>query len=100
MRWPRKSASAPRLDDMGMTVDGTYYGYIEHFLRTMFIFNVTGLPALSVPSGLNSEGLPMGVQIVARPFDEATAFRAAHALQSATDFHTAAPPILSAAANA
>jgi aspartyl-tRNA(Asn)/glutamyl-tRNA(Gln) amidotransferase subunit A len=97
---PGSIGVAPRLDDMGMTVDGTYYGYIEHFLRTMFIFNVTGLPALSVPSGLNSEGLPMGVQIVARPFDEATAFRAAYALQSTTDFHTAAPPILSAAASA
>jgi aspartyl-tRNA(Asn)/glutamyl-tRNA(Gln) amidotransferase subunit A len=50
---------------------------------------------LSVPSGLNHEGLPMGVQLVARPFGEATAFRAAYALQSATEHHKAVPGILS-----
>ncbi|MGD0434719.1 MAG: amidase [Acetobacteraceae bacterium] len=38
-------------------------------------FNVTGHPAMSVPIGLASDGLPIGVQIVGRPFDEATVFR-------------------------
>jgi hypothetical protein len=93
---PGSIGVAPRLDEMGMTIDGTFYSYIEYFLRTMFIFNVTGLPALSVPSGLSSQGLPMGVQIVARPFGEATAFRAAYAFQSATDHHRAVPPLLAA----
>jgi aspartyl-tRNA(Asn)/glutamyl-tRNA(Gln) amidotransferase subunit A len=91
---PGSIGVAPRLDEMGMTIDGTFYGYIEHYLRTMFIFNVTGLPALSLPSGLNHDGLPMGVQLIARPFGEATAFRAAFALQSATAHHRAAPALL------
>ncbi|MCW2598404.1 MAG: Amidase [Frankiales bacterium] len=91
---PGSISVAPRLDEMGVTLDGTFYGYAEHFLRTMFVFNVTGLPALSVPSGLSSTGLPMGVQLVARPFAEATAFRAAQVIQRATDFHTAVPPLV------
>lgn len=94
---PGSIGVAPRLDEMGMVLDGRFVSYIEHYLRTMFIFNVTGLPALSVPSGLNRQGLPMGVQIVARPFGEVTAFRAAFALQHATDHHLAAPVLLSGA---
>jgi aspartyl-tRNA(Asn)/glutamyl-tRNA(Gln) amidotransferase subunit A len=90
---PGSISVAPRFDEMGTTIDGTFYGYIEHFLRTMFVFNVTGLPALSVPSGLSAAGLPMGVQLIARPFGEATAFRAARVIQSTTDFHTASPAL-------
>ncbi len=93
---PGSISVAPRLDEMGATIDGTFYGYVEYFLRTMFVFNVTGLPALSVPSGLSAAGLPMGVQLVARPFGEATAFRAARVVQQATAFHTAVPPLVSA----
>jgi aspartyl-tRNA(Asn)/glutamyl-tRNA(Gln) amidotransferase subunit A len=91
---PGSISVAPRFDEMGMTLDGTFYGYIEHYLRTMFVFNVTGLPALSIPSGLSAAGLPMGVQIVARPFDEASAFRAARVVQSRTEFHSAEPALV------
>ncbi len=49
-------------------------------------FNVSGLPAVSTPSGLSSDGLPMGLQIVGRPFDEATALRVAHAYEQTTRF--------------
>jgi aspartyl-tRNA(Asn)/glutamyl-tRNA(Gln) amidotransferase subunit A len=44
-------------------------------------FNVTGHPAMSVPVGLGFDGLPIGVQIVGRPFDEATVFRASRAVE-------------------
>jgi aspartyl-tRNA(Asn)/glutamyl-tRNA(Gln) amidotransferase subunit A len=90
---PGSIGVAPRFDEMGMTVDGVFLPYVEHFLRTMFPFNVTGLPALSVPSGLSSGSLPMGVQLVARPFGEATALRAAAAFQSVTGHHRAVPPL-------
>jgi aspartyl-tRNA(Asn)/glutamyl-tRNA(Gln) amidotransferase subunit A len=45
-------------------------------------FNVTGHPAMSVPIGLAGDGLPIGVQIVGRPFDEATVFRVSRAVES------------------
>ncbi|MEM1102920.1 MAG: Asp-tRNA(Asn)/Glu-tRNA(Gln) amidotransferase subunit GatA [Pseudomonadota bacterium] len=52
--------------------------------------NLAGLPAASVPAGLSAEGLPLGLQIVAKPFDEETMFRAAGALEAAAAF-TARP---------
>ena len=48
--------------------------------------NMAGLPAISVPSGLDSDGLPLGLQIVAKPFDEETMFRAADVLERAAEF--------------
>ncbi|HTY57132.1 MAG TPA: amidase [Candidatus Binataceae bacterium] len=53
--------------------------------------NMTGLPAIALPSGFSREGLPVSFQIIGRPFDEATVLRAAHAYQSATDWHRRRP---------
>jgi aspartyl-tRNA(Asn)/glutamyl-tRNA(Gln) amidotransferase subunit A len=50
-------------------------------------FNITGNPALSVPVGFSKHGLPLGMQIVGRPFDEAGMYRVAHAYEQATDWH-------------
>ncbi len=55
-------------------------------------FNLTGHPAASVPCGFTAAGLPVGLQIIGRPFDEATVLRAADAYQRATDWHTRRPP--------
>jgi aspartyl-tRNA(Asn)/glutamyl-tRNA(Gln) amidotransferase subunit A len=49
-------------------------------------FNVTGGPALSVPVGFTRSGLPLGMQIVGRPFGEATLYRVAHAYEQATQW--------------
>ncbi|MGF1476605.1 MAG: Asp-tRNA(Asn)/Glu-tRNA(Gln) amidotransferase subunit GatA [Geminicoccaceae bacterium] len=48
--------------------------------------SLAGLPGISVPAGLNADGLPLGLQIIARPFDEVTMFRAASALEEAAGF--------------
>ncbi len=45
--------------------------------------NMAGLPGISVPSGLSSEGTPMGLQLIGKPFDEATLFRAAQVIENA-----------------
>jgi len=55
-------------------------------------FNFSGHPACAVPCGFTAGGLPIGMQIVGRPFDEATVLRAADAYQRATDWHTRRPP--------
>jgi aspartyl-tRNA(Asn)/glutamyl-tRNA(Gln) amidotransferase subunit A len=52
---------------------------------------LAGLPALSLPCGFSSAGLPIGMQIIGRPFDEAGVFRAARAYERATEWRTIAP---------
>ncbi|MBI4246771.1 MAG: amidase [Candidatus Rokubacteria bacterium] len=56
-------------------------------------FNFSGHPACSVPCGFTAEGLPVGMQFVGRPFDEATVLRAADAYQRATDWLSRRPPL-------
>jgi aspartyl-tRNA(Asn)/glutamyl-tRNA(Gln) amidotransferase subunit A len=54
--------------------------------------NIAGLPAISVPCGF-SDGLPVGLHIMGKPFDEATILRVAYAYEQATDWHKARPPL-------
>ncbi|TAJ41189.1 MAG: amidase [Reyranella sp.] len=54
-------------------------------------FNTLGIPALSVPCGFDTKGVPIGLQLVGRPFDEALLYRIGHAYQVATDHHLKVP---------
>lgn len=56
-------------------------------------FNLTGHPALSQPCGFDRDGLPIGLQVVAKRFDEAAMFRVAHAYEQATEWHRRRPPL-------
>ena len=56
-------------------------------------FNLSSVPALSVPCGFTSDELPIGLQVVGRPFDEETVLRVGHAYQEATEWHKRRPPI-------
>ncbi|OZE96270.1 amidase [Rhodococcoides fascians] len=53
--------------------------------------NVTGMPALSVPAGFDDQGLPVGLQIMTPPFQEALAFAVGRAFEARTDFAAAVP---------
>src|SRR2546429_223196 len=55
--------------------------------------SLTGLPSMSVPCGFSPDGLPIGMQIIGRPFDEATIFRVGHHFQQVTDWHTREPNV-------
>ena len=57
-------------------------------------FNYLGLPALSLPCGLDPAGLPIGLQVVARPFAEARLFTIGDAYQQETNWHALLPPLL------
>lgn len=86
-------AIAPRLDQE--TVD--FGGFAEPrgpvMVRHTRLFNLTSLPAVSVPCGFDSRGLPVGLQIATAPFTEGMALRIAHAYQGATDWHTRVPAV-------
>jgi aspartyl-tRNA(Asn)/glutamyl-tRNA(Gln) amidotransferase subunit A len=60
-------------------------------------YNYLGLPAVSVNCGFDPNGLPIGLQIAARPFAEARVLKVADAYQRDTEFHTLRPPVLDAA---
>ena len=61
-------------------------------LRCTRPFNFSGHPACAAPCGFTAAGLPIGAQIVGRPFDEATVLRVVDAYQRVTDWHTRRPP--------
>jgi Asp-tRNA(Asn)/Glu-tRNA(Gln) amidotransferase A subunit family amidase len=54
-------------------------------------WNLVGLPAVAVPCGFTAEVLPVAMQIVGRPFDEASVLRIGRAYERATDWHTRRP---------
>jgi aspartyl-tRNA(Asn)/glutamyl-tRNA(Gln) amidotransferase subunit A len=57
------------------------------------VWNVTSQPVLSLPNGFGRNGLPLGMQIVGRPFDESTILRIGHAYECATEWHTKRPQL-------
>jgi aspartyl-tRNA(Asn)/glutamyl-tRNA(Gln) amidotransferase subunit A len=56
-------------------------------------FNLTGLPALSIPCGFTQSGLPIGLQIVSRAWNETGVLRAGYAYEKATDWHKRKPKL-------
>ncbi len=63
---------------------------IAMYLNDVFTVpaSLAGLPAISVPAGLDPQGLPLGLHLIGRPFDEETVLRAAEALETAARFDT------------
>ena len=55
--------------------------------------NLAGVPAISIPCGFTDAGLPIGLQIISKHFDEATIYRAAYAFEQATDHHKKRPDL-------
>lgn len=76
------------IDVRGMQVD-----YLELLLRVTSIASVTGLPALSVPCGFDSKGLPIGMQLMGPALSEGRLLRLGHAYERATEWHKARPDL-------
>jgi aspartyl-tRNA(Asn)/glutamyl-tRNA(Gln) amidotransferase subunit A len=81
------SLELPCAIDDEAEIDRTY----DRQARTPF--NLTGTPAISVPMGFSRDGLPIGLQVVGKAFDEATVYRVAQAYESATDWHLRRPDL-------
>ena len=56
-------------------------------------FNLNGFPAMTVPCGFSDEGLPIGLQLAGRPFDESTVLQAGYAYEQNTEWHKRRPPV-------
>jgi aspartyl-tRNA(Asn)/glutamyl-tRNA(Gln) amidotransferase subunit A len=63
---------------------------VTNFLNDVFTVpaNLAGLPGIAVPGGVTSDGLPLGLQVLGRPFDEASLYRVAGVLEQAAGFTT------------
>lgn len=61
---------------------------VQMYLNDVFTVtaNLAGLPGASVPAGLDAKGLPLGLQLIAKPFDEETMFKGMYALEQAANF--------------
>lgn len=68
---------------------------LQMYLADIFTIpvNLAGLPAMSLPCGFTRQPLPIGLQIIAPPFQEATIFQVAAAFEAVTDFHTRTPAL-------
>jgi aspartyl-tRNA(Asn)/glutamyl-tRNA(Gln) amidotransferase subunit A len=82
---PTAAIPAPRIDVGGraLSASGEPVDMVAAVLRFTAPFNVTGQPALALPTGLSPDGLPLSMQIIGRPFDEATVFKVADAYERA-----------------
>ncbi|TWP38529.1 amidase [Leekyejoonella antrihumi] len=74
--------------------DGTDESAIDAYVRASAPGNLTGLPALSVPCGFDRQGLPIGMQIIGRPFDEPGVLRIGSVFEAATDFANRMPGLV------
>lgn len=88
---PVAPVAAPTIaeSDVGNSPDAE--AVIQRLTRFTRPINYLGLPSLSIPAGFTSSGLPVGMQLVGRSFDEATLLRIGAAFQRATDFHDRVP---------
>jgi aspartyl-tRNA(Asn)/glutamyl-tRNA(Gln) amidotransferase subunit A len=68
---------------------------VQMYLSDIFTISVNlgGLPGLSLPCGFDSEGMPIGLQIIGKHFDEATILRVAHAYEQSTEWHKEKPQL-------
>ncbi|MEA2897219.1 MAG: aspartyl-tRNA(Asn)/glutamyl-tRNA(Gln) amidotransferase subunit [Bradyrhizobium sp.] len=88
---PAAPVAAPTIaeSDVGNSPDAE--AVIQRLTRFTRPVNYLGLPSLAIPAGFTAAGLPVGMQLIGRPFDEATLLRAGAAFQRETDFHARCP---------
>jgi aspartyl-tRNA(Asn)/glutamyl-tRNA(Gln) amidotransferase subunit A len=90
---PTTATSAPELD-AGPSEIGAPTGALRVSLRRFTQpFNLTGSPAITVPCGFSRDGLPIGLQLIGRPFDEARLLNLAHAYEHSTPWKAHHPPL-------
>lgn len=84
---------APPDKARSVTINGKEINLVEAIISATGPFDLTGQPALTLPCGFTDTGLPLALQIVGKPFDEATVLRIGHAYQVHTAWHKTRPPM-------
>ncbi len=87
------SGAPPRSPDVYTRSSAQVMEGLTGPVRLTAPFSHAGVPALSVPCGLTSERLPIGLQLVGRPFEEEVVFRAGRTYEAQTGWHETNPPI-------
>jgi aspartyl-tRNA(Asn)/glutamyl-tRNA(Gln) amidotransferase subunit A len=90
---PSVPIPAPHIGRSTARVRGTEVGVRPSLIRLNRPSNLTGLPALSVPCGFTHERLPIGAQLIGRPFEEGVLLRLAFRFESATTWHLQEPQL-------
>jgi aspartyl-tRNA(Asn)/glutamyl-tRNA(Gln) amidotransferase subunit A len=90
---PTLPVAAPHIGAEFMQIDGEQAGVRPAIVGHARPANFTGLPAISIPCGLTKAGLPIGLQLIGRAFDEATLLRIAYSCERAHDWSDRHPPI-------
>lgn len=90
---PTVPIPAPRIDKIQDPWGNDSEPAVAALGRFTRFFNIVGLPAISVPCGFTAEGLPVGMQIAGKVFDEATVLSVAHAYEQDTRWYERQPPI-------
>ncbi|MFO0887627.1 MAG: amidase [Isosphaeraceae bacterium] len=93
---PTSPIPAPKIGETSAKLGGQDVPMVRAFLDLTCPFNLTGQPGLSVPCGFTKAGLPIGMQLVGRPWDEATLLKVGSAYESATDWRLRRPAIVGA----
>jgi len=90
---PTAAIPAPRINQPRVTFGEKTVNLGAALPRLTLLFNMTGLPAISVPCGFTSDGLPIGLQIAGRAFAESAVLRVAHAYEAQTAWHKRHPSL-------
>jgi aspartyl-tRNA(Asn)/glutamyl-tRNA(Gln) amidotransferase subunit A len=90
---PTEPVTAPMLLETQVEVGEETMGTTAALTQYTRPYNITGFPAITVPCGFSDQGLPIGLQLAGRSFDDQTVLRAAHAYEQATEWRRRRPPI-------
>ena len=90
---PGELIPPPAHDARSVTIDGREVSLMGALISATCLFNVTDQPALTVPCGFTTGGLPIALQIVGKHFDEATVLQVGQAYEAHTLWHERRPPV-------
>lgn len=90
---PTSPIVAPKLGDDQVEIDDHQVPMRPALRRLTLPFNLSGLPACTIPCGFSPDGLPIGLQIIGKPFDEAMVLQVAHAYERHTTWHQRRPTV-------
>ena len=90
---PSEPITAPPILAAEVPIGDRTVGTVGALTQYTRPYNISGTPAISVPCGFSQAGMPMGLQLAGRAFEDATVLRAAHAYEQSTDWHRQRPPV-------